>query len=66
MHQTGQIYRPPSEAFTPRLEVTIGCSHNKCKFCTMYRKTEFCISPLEDVEADLEELRKTGDKIPRL
>ena len=46
--------------------MTIGCSHNKCKFCTMYRKTKFGISPLEDIEADLEELRKTGDKIPRL
>ena len=66
MHQTGQIYRPPSEAFTPRLEVTIGCSHNRCKFCTMYRKTPFRVSPLEDVEADLAELKKTGDKIPRL
>jgi len=66
MHQTGQIYRPPSEAATPRLEVTIGCSHNKCKFCTMYRKTSFRISPLADVEEDLKELRKQGDKIPRL
>lgn len=66
MHQTGQIYRPPSEAFTPRLEVTIGCSHNKCKFCTMYRKTAFSVSPLCDVEEDLAELKKTGDKIPRL
>ena len=66
MHQTGQIYRPPSEAFTPRLEVTIGCSHNRCKFCTMYRKTPFSISPLADVEADLAELKKTGDKIPRI
>lgn len=66
MHQTGQVYRPPSEAFTPRLEVTIGCSHNKCAFCTMYRKTPFRISPLTDVEEDLKELKKTGDKIPRI
>lgn len=64
MCATGQVYRPPSEAFTPRLEVTIGCSHNKCAFCTMYRKTPFSVSPLCDVEEDLKELKKTGDKIP--
>ena len=52
MHQTGQIYRPPSEASVQRLEVTIGCSHNKCSFCTMYRKTPFRVALLEDVEAD--------------
>ena len=56
MHQTGQIYRPPSEASVQRLEVTIGCSHNKCSFCTMYRKTPFRVAPLEDVEMDLKEL----------
>lgn len=66
MCATGQVYRPPSEAFTPRLEVTIGCSHNKCAFCTMYRKTPFSVSLLCDVEEDLKELKKTGDKIPRI
>ena len=66
MHQTGQIYRPPSEAGVQRLEVTIGCSHNKCSFCTMYRKTPFRIAPLEDVEADLKELRDSGEKITRI
>lgn len=66
MHQTGQIYRPPSEASVQRLEVTVGCSHNKCSFCTMYRKTPFRISPLEDVEADLQELQKRGEKITRI
>lgn len=66
MHQTGQIYRPPSEASVQRLEVTIGCSHNKCSFCTMYRKTPFRIAPFEDVEADLKELRERGERITRI
>lgn len=59
MHYTGQVYRPPLEAYTPLLEVTYGCSHNKCAFCTMYNKTKFGISPLEDVEEDIIELSKS-------
>ena len=66
MHQTGQIYRPPSEASVQRLEVTKGCSHNKCSFCTMYRKTPFRVALLEDVEADLKELHDRGEKITRI
>ena len=66
MHQTGQIYRPPSEASVQRLEVTIGSSHNKCSLCTMYRKTPFRVALLEDVEADLKELHDRGEKITRI
>ena len=54
-----------SEASVQRLEVTIGCSHNKCSFCTMYRKTPFRVAPLEDVEMDLKELHDRGEKITR-
>ncbi len=66
MHFTGQVYRHPMEAETPLLEVTIGCSHNKCSFCTMYRETTFAVSPLEDVEADLKEYKESGAYITRL
>ncbi len=66
MHFTGQVYRHPIEAQTPLLEVTAGCSHNKCSFCTMYRQTPFAVSPLEHVEADLQELKATGHDIQRI
>lgn len=56
MHYTGQIYRPPLEAYTPLLEVTYGCSHNKCAFCTMYHMTQFGISPIKDIEEDIIEI----------
>ena len=46
MHYTGEVYRPPLESYTPLLEVTYGCSHNDCVFCTMYNNTPFGISPL--------------------
>lgn len=67
MHYTGQNYRPPVEADTPLLEVTIGCSHNRCAFCTMYRKTPFGVPPLSTVESDLQELRQThGPELKRI
>ena len=56
MHYTGEVYRPPLEAYTPLLEVTYGCSHNNCAFCTMYHKTKFGISPIADVESDIIEI----------
>ena len=59
MHYTGQVYRPPLEAYTPLLEVTYGCSHNACAFCTMYHETKFGISPIEDIESDIREIRDT-------
>ena len=59
MHYTGQVYRPPLEAYTPLLEVTYGCSHNACTFCTMYHETKFGISPIEDIESDIREIRDT-------
>lgn len=66
MHYTGQVYRHPMEGYTPLLEVTVGCSHNKCAFCTMYRETPFRVSPLEHVKEDLEELKDYGSNIKRI
>lgn len=60
MHYTGTIWRPPYEASSLLLEVTAGCTHHKCKFCTLYDDIpfKFKMSPLEDVEADLMEAKK--------
>lgn len=57
MHYTGTIWRPPYEASSLLLEVTAGCTHHKCKFCTLYHDLafKFRMSPLEDVESDLQE-----------
>lgn len=59
MHYTGQVYRPPLEAYTPLLEVTYGCSHNACAFCTMYYNTKIRIIPLDHIESDIMEIRDT-------
>ena len=57
MHYTGTIWRPPYEASSLLLEVTAGCTHHKCKFCTLYDDLpfQFRMSPIEDIEADLRE-----------
>lgn len=57
MHYTGTIWRPPYEASSLLLEVTAGCTHHRCKFCTLYNELPFPfrMSPLEDVESDLRE-----------
>lgn len=59
MHYTGTIWRPPYEAASLLLEVTAGCTHHKCKFCTLYDDIpfQFRMSPSEDVEADLKEAK---------
>ena len=55
MHFTGTIWRPPYEAGSLLIEATAGCTHHRCKFCTLYNDLPFSfrMSPLEDIEADL-------------
>ena len=55
MHYTGPTYRPPFEARSVILQVTAGCSHNGCAFCSMYRDVPFGVSPLDQIEEDLRE-----------
>ncbi len=56
MHFTGTVYRNPYWPTWPLLEITQGCTHNKCKFCTMYKHVAFEMTPLDIVEEDLREL----------
>ena len=53
MRYEGTIYRPPSEAYSLLIQATIGCPHNKCSFCSMYKGTRFKIRPVEDIKEDL-------------
>lgn len=59
MHYTGTVWRPPYEANSLLLEVTAGCTHHKCKFCTLYDDIpfKFKMTPMEDIEADLKEAK---------
>ncbi|MEW6674274.1 MAG: radical SAM protein [Thermodesulfobacteriota bacterium] len=53
MHYEGNIIRPPSEANSILLQVTVGCSRNKCTFCGTYRGERFRIKPDATILADI-------------
>ena len=55
MQYEGTVYRPPSEARSLIVQVTVGCAHNTCTFCTMYKDKKFKIRPLADILADFDE-----------
>lgn len=48
------LFRPPSEARSLILQVTLGCSWNKCSFCEMYTSKHFTVRKQEDIFSDLE------------
>ena len=58
MHFTGTVYRNPYWPTWPLLEITQGCTHNRCKFCTMYKDIPFKMSPMEWIEDDLREIAR--------
>ena len=53
MHYEGNIIRPPSEANSIILQVTVGCSHNKCTFCGAYKGVRFRIKDAATVNDDI-------------
>lgn len=66
MHFASNVIRPPYEANSVYLQITSGCSHNACKFCTYYKDVPFRVSPLEEIREDLQELKDTGYSFPRI
>ncbi len=53
MHYEGMCIRPPSEAFSILLQVTLGCSHNKCTFCGTYKDKRFQIKDDNIILSDI-------------
>jgi radical SAM superfamily enzyme YgiQ (UPF0313 family) len=53
MRYEGNIFRPFSEAKSYLLQCTIGCSHNQCTFCGMYKDKRYRIRSLEEIKTDI-------------
>ena len=66
MDYVGQIFRPPSEARSLLLQVTVGCSHNRCSYCAMYRDKTFSSKDWSQIEADIAEAEALGPQFDRL
>jgi radical SAM superfamily enzyme YgiQ (UPF0313 family) len=58
MNYEGKVYRPWMEADSFLIQTTIGCTHNKCTFCDMFREKRFRIRDIEDIFQDIVASRK--------
>lgn len=66
MRYEGRLYRPPSEARSVIIQATIGCSHNKCTFCSMYKEEGFRIRKTEEIMEDIDMARNRYPYISRV
>jgi len=64
MHYVQPVYRPPSEASSLIIQATLGCPHNKCQFCFIYKGKRFKIKPVEEIKSDVTQAKVLyGDSV---
>ncbi len=66
MRYEGRLWRPPSEARSFILQATIGCSHNLCTYCGMYRDKDFCVRELDEILEDITEAAQVDPSITKV
>ncbi len=66
MNYEGPVIRPPSEANSLILQVTVGCSHNRCTFCPAYKGRRFRIKGIEEIRRDIEEASLFSAEVRRV
>ena len=60
------LFRPPSEARSLIVQATIGCSHNRCTFCGMYKMKKFRVKQVEEIKRELEMFRSYYGDVRRI
>lgn len=60
------LFRPPSEADSLIIQVTLGCSHNKCTFCDMYKSKDFFIKPIDQIKKEIDLFRENTREAKRI
>uniref|UniRef100_A0A1S7LJB6 Putative Fe-S oxidoreductase [Include Radical SAM domain] n=1 Tax=Magnetococcus massalia (strain MO-1) TaxID=451514 RepID=A0A1S7LJB6_MAGMO len=66
LHYQAPLFRPPAEADSLILQATLGCSHNRCSFCAMYRTKRYSERPVEQLLAEIEAVAAEDNTIRRL
>lgn len=66
MRYLGNVYRPPSEARSLIVQVTYGCSHNRCAFCDMYLDKQFALRPMAEILEDLHMAQRVYGRVDRV
>lgn len=66
MHFTGRTWRPPYEAQSVILQATSGCTYQRCRFCSLDQNEPFRLSPMEEFEADLAEIKRWQPRARRI
>jgi radical SAM superfamily enzyme YgiQ (UPF0313 family) len=66
MKYEGAIFRPPSEADSLILQITVGCSHNRCAFCSSFKEKRFRIKTFEEIKEDIDEAAQSSWSFDRV
>ena len=66
MRYEGSVYRPPSEAYSLIVQATIGCAHNSCTFCSMFKDKKFRVRDVKEVLEDFDMARSYYKRVERI
>lgn len=66
MHYTAKVFRPPFEENSLLIEATVGCSRDKCAFCSIYHDTPFAPAPMEHIKSDIESIGRNRTLFKRV
>lgn len=66
MPYVGNIYRPPSEAYSFILQITVGCSHNSCSFCVAFKDKKYRVKDWSEIKTDIEWAKSNYGDVRRI